>query len=252
MMAHSHNTCQFQYGAAPSYEQFGLTEAAYNEEKVNRERIKNGPNTGLYGALLFFLAGVPLTMIHNKHPEIAIALFIIFIVGLIYYDITTKKKLKSLPITPNYDQYNEALERWLVSQDGFWRNVSGREFEYRVASLFHHLGYTAILTPGSNDGGVDIILQRGGEKYAVQCKCHKNPSGPKDARELYGAMIANDYNKGILVNPSGFTKGVHTFARDKPIDLINIDWLIQKAREINMPVGTITTLHLGSQGQLLR
>ena len=45
-----------------------------------------------------------------------------------------------------------------------------RKFEFLVADLFQNLGYKAKVTPGSNDGGKDIILRKGRETKFVEVK----------------------------------------------------------------------------------
>lgn len=117
--------------------------------------------------------------------------------------------------------------------------------------MYFHLGYHVTLTPASNDGGIDIILEKNGITYAVQCKCHKNPSGPKDARELFGAMVGSSYHKGMLINPSGFTKGVYAFVKDKPIELIDINNLQDKAMSLSVLLTELIGVHIEGKGHVL-
>lgn len=218
----------------PRPENFGLTAELIATEEENRKIIKAGPHiwTGLgltaICILTFFLWAFAA---HTAIIVIVIALGLFF-VGDKY--AIQYEKIKNITINPAYDAYLKAKELWTISQNEYWTNINGREFEYRVADLLKKHGYSVILTPATNDGGVDIIIKEGSVKIAVQCKCHKNPIGPKDARELYGVMCSRDngFTSGILICPSGFTKGVYEFVAGKPIRLIELRGLIQLAQNV--------------------
>ncbi|MCS0601521.1 restriction endonuclease [Streptomyces sp. LP11] len=98
------------------------------------------------------------------------------------------------------------------------------EFESLVADLFRAMGMRAVTTQRSNDGGVDVDALdpapiRGG-KIVVQVKRYRNTVPPTAVRDLYGTVQDAGANKGVLVTTSGFGPGSHTFARGKPLELI--------------------------------
>ncbi len=49
-------------------------------------------------------------------------------------------------------------------------NMSGEQFERYVNELLKAQGYKTEMTPARNDYGVDIVAERDGDRYAVQCK----------------------------------------------------------------------------------
>ena len=55
-------------------------------------------------------------------------------------------------------------------------------------------------------------------------------SWPGVVRDLYGAMKHANAKRAILVCPSGFTKGVKKFVKNKQIDLIDMGGIIQLSR----------------------
>lgn len=67
-------------------------------------------------------------------------------------------------------------------------NMSWQEFEALVGEAFRHKGYVVTETGGGGaDGGVDLILRKGGENFLVQCKQWKAYKvGVDVVRELYG------------------------------------------------------------------
>lgn len=70
--------------------------------------------------------------------------------------------------------------------------MSRQEFEMLVGEAFRLLGYRVVETGGGGpDGGVDLVLIRGTEKFLVQCKQWKATRvGVDVVRELYGVMAA--------------------------------------------------------------
>ena len=105
--------------------------------------------------------------------------------------------------------------------------MSGAEFERFVADVFQRQGYTAELTGASGDHGIDIILRKLGQVVAVQCKQWDNAIGEPVLRDFYGAMVNAGVNTGFVVTSSNFTAQAETFAQNKPINLYDIDALIQ-------------------------
>ena len=70
-------------------------------------------------------------------------------------------------------------------------NVSWREFELLVGEAFRLQGYRVTEIGGAGaDGGVDLVLNKGNEKFFVQCKQWKAYKvSVTVVRELYGVMV---------------------------------------------------------------
>ncbi len=99
------------------------------------------------------------------------------------------------------------------------------EFENLVSNLFAKWGLDTKLTRSTKDGGVDAIAfdTRAflGGKFVIQAKRYKNTVGVSAVRDLYGTMLNEGANKGILVTTSGYGPDAFNFAKDKPIELID-------------------------------
>src|SRR5579883_1851594 len=65
-----------------------------------------------------------------------------------------------------------------------------RHFEQLVGETFRRKGYTVEETGlGGSDGGVDLILSRGGRRVLVQCKhWRRRQVGVNVVREMYGLL----------------------------------------------------------------
>ena len=103
------------------------------------------------------------------------------------------------------------------------------EFEHLVRELFdlefNKNGGEVKITQASRDGGVDAIAFdpdpiRGG-KIVIQAKRYTNTVGVSAVRDLYGTVINEGANKGILITTSDYGSDSYNFAKGKPITLLN-------------------------------
>ncbi len=99
------------------------------------------------------------------------------------------------------------------------------EFENLVSNLFGRMGLDTRQTRSSRDGGVDCIAFDTrpvlGGKVVIQAKRYSNTVGVSAVRDLYGTMMNEGANKGILVATSSYGPDAYDFAKDKPIELID-------------------------------
>lgn len=103
------------------------------------------------------------------------------------------------------------------------------EFEHLVRELFelefNVNGGEVKITQASRDGGVDAVAFdpdpiRGG-KIVIQAKRYTNTVGVSAVRDLYGTVINEGANKGILITTSDYGTDSYNFAKGKPITLLN-------------------------------
>lgn len=103
------------------------------------------------------------------------------------------------------------------------------EFEHLVRQVFEwefsDKGGEVNVTQSSRDGGVDAIVFdpdpiRGG-KIIIQAKRYTNTVPVSAIRDLYGTIINEGANKGILITTSDYGPDSYKFAQGKPITLLN-------------------------------
>ncbi len=106
---------------------------------------------------------------------------------------------------------------------GALNGMSWQEFEMLVGEVFRQRGCTVTETGGGGaDGGIDLVLRKGGEKFLVQCKQWKAYKvGVTTIRELYGVMAAEGAAGGFVVTSGVFTHEAKSFAAGKNIGLID-------------------------------
>jgi restriction system protein len=112
-------------------------------------------------------------------------------------------------------------------------DMSWRDFEKLVGEYFRRKGFSVIETGGGGaDGGVDLMLIRGMDRYVVQCKqwCARQV-GVAPVRELFGVMSANGAVGGYVVTSGVFTDEAKRFADGREIELIAGEQLARLIRE---------------------
>lgn len=97
------------------------------------------------------------------------------------------------------------------------------EFEKLVGEGFRMQGYTVEeIGGGGADGGVDLVLRRGGEKFLVQCKQWRAYRvGVDVVRQLYGVMAARGAAGGFVVTSGRYTDEAVDFAAGRNVQLID-------------------------------
>ena len=64
--------------------------------------------------------------------------------------------------------------------------MEGHDFEYFCADLLEDHGFKSVeVTRGSGDYGVDVLAEKEGVTYAVQCKRYDGPVGVKAVQEAH-------------------------------------------------------------------
>lgn len=108
------------------------------------------------------------------------------------------------------------------------------KFEVLIRDLiqkeFGGNGSTVEVTRASRDAGVDAIAFdedpiRGG-KFVIQAKRYNNLVPVSAVRDLYGTVVNEGAVKGILVTTSYYGPDAVSFAKDKPLTLINGEQLL--------------------------
>jgi restriction system protein len=112
-------------------------------------------------------------------------------------------------------------------------SLAWQEFESLVGEGFRQRAFQVQERGGAGpDGGIDLILHKGHEKFLVQCKQWRAQQvGVSIVRELYGVMAAEHAAGGYVVTSGRFTKDAIEFAKGRNIELVNgsqLDSLLAK------------------------
>ena len=112
-------------------------------------------------------------------------------------EITNKEK-------PTNDASNAYEELGFTQID----KMEGHQFEYYCAELLRKNDFENVeITKGSGDQGIDILAQKDGIKYAIQCKCYSSDLGNKPVQEAFaGKSVYRCHVAAVLTNRF-FTQG---------------------------------------------
>lgn len=100
--------------------------------------------------------------------------------------------------------------------------MSWQDFEYLVGEYFRRRKFNVEETRSGADGGVDLIVTKGMEKYIVQCKHWKAYKvGVNVVRELLGVMVGVGATGGFVVTSGEFTKDATDYAKANNILLLD-------------------------------
>lgn len=98
-------------------------------------------------------------------------------------------------------RYRQRHRRHLIIDE-----MEGHEFEYYCADLLKDRGFLEVeVTSGSRDFGVDILAEKDGVTYAIQCKCYTTPVGVSAVQEAYAGRDYYDRMVGAVLTNQYFT-----------------------------------------------
>lgn len=92
--------------------------------------------------------------------------------------------------------------------------LDGPEFEAYVALVLEDNGFKHVaLTKGSGDQGVDILAERNGKTYAIQCKNYEGTVGNFAVQEAYTGAQFYGCDAAAVICPGEFTRGAKELAQ---------------------------------------
>lgn len=84
--------------------------------------------------------------------------------------------------------------------------LEGHDFEFFCADLLKAQGFIGVeVTRGSGDFGVDILAEKDGITYAIQCKRYASPIGVEAVLRTYGGLAYYDRMVGVVMTNQYFT-----------------------------------------------
>jgi len=101
-------------------------------------------------------------------------------------------------------------------------DIDHEGFEKYVAEIFRLSGHKVQIHGRQRDHGIDLIIHlKNGEKWVTQCKQWSGAVGEPAVRDLFGAMHHAKADRAALITTGSFTSQARTWAKGKPIELID-------------------------------
>ena len=136
-----------------------------------------------------------------------------------------KKMLKISTVPPVLDTFElQTVDR-----------MDGHAFEFWCAELLKKNGFENVeVTPGSGDQGVDVLAEKDGIKYAIQCKCYSSDLGNAPVQEVTAGKMVYNCQIGAVMTNRYFTKGAMDAAAATGVLLWDREKLQQMISATNM------------------
>ena len=110
--------------------------------------------------------------------------------------------------------------------------LEGHDFEYYCADLLRNGGYQNVrVTRASGDFGVDILAERDGITYGIQCKRYDRPIGVFAVQQVYAGKDFYHLMAGAVMTNQTFTPAAHTMAERLNILLWDRSFIQELERE---------------------
>ena len=111
--------------------------------------------------------------------------------------------------------------------------MAGHDFEYWCADLLRKNEFKNVeVTKGSGDQGVDVLAEKGGIKYAIQCKCYSSDLGNTPIQEVEAGRIFYGCHVGVVMTNRYFTKGAKELAEKTNTLLWDRDFLFSLSKNV--------------------
>ena len=158
------------------------------------------------------------TLIEDETPAskyIAFPIAVLICLYLTYLPLKAANKLKhkmndseytytSCDCCPDYSSDQYTIDN--PNDVEYIDYMEGHDFEYFCAGLLMKNGFTNVnVTPGSGDQGVDILAEKFGVRYAIQCKNYASKLGNTPIQEVNAGKMFYKCDIGVVLTNSTFT-----------------------------------------------
>ena len=141
----------------------------------------------------------------------------------------------SEPIIPTPETFSEPVPKPdpEVPQLPVYDTMEGHDFEYYCADLLRNDGFHNVeVTQGSGDQGIDILAEKAGIRYGIQCKCYSNNIGNKAVQEAFAGKTFYHCHVAAVLTNRYFTRAAKQLAEKDQVllwDRDELERLVQNA-----------------------
>lgn len=99
-------------------------------------------------------------------------------------------------------------------------SMNGIEFESYCSKLLQQNGFKNVRrTPASGDQGVDILAEKGGVRYAIQCKRYMTPVSNSAVQEVFAGRMLYGCDVAVVMTNSSFRQSAIELAMATNVQL---------------------------------
>ena len=149
-------------------------------------------------------------------------------------DLKSKLMLRISEVTDVFSDYSKSavgikvLASVTTSQISLIDQMDGPAFEQFIVALLRKSGYENVQsTGGSGDQGVDVLAEKEGVRYAIQCKRYSHALGNTPVQEVNAGCQHYGCHVGVVVTNNYFTAGAKELAASCKVLLWDREKLIE-------------------------
>ena len=149
--------------------------------------------------------------------EILFVVFIVMLVIIIVEFMLIRRLIKHIrSLKPRYKLTRYRFKRLNFNNKSLkiLDSLDGVQFEDLCCELLNVLGYTKIRkTRVTGDFGLDIICEKDGLKYGIQCKCYSSSIGIDAVQQAYSGCAYYKCDVPVVMSNMYFTDASQELAR---------------------------------------
>ena len=116
-------------------------------------------------------------------------------------------------------------------------DMDGHDFEYFCAEVLRQNEFKNVrVTRGSGDQGVDILANKDGKSYAIQCKNYASRVGNKPVQEVFAGKVFYKCDIAAVITNSTFTQGAIDLANATDVILWDRNQLMYMLGRCDKPI----------------
>lgn len=122
------------------------------------------------------------------------------------------KKRDALELEKELIEYENDIKTKAFNENLFsytniqYDSMTGEDFEKYCADILSNNGFSKIqLTKSSGDQGADILAEKDGIRFAIQCKCYNKPVGNSAVQQIIAGKDFYNCHIGIVMTNQFFT-----------------------------------------------
>jgi len=105
--------------------------------------------------------------------------------------------------------------------------MEGFGFERYVGELFQKFDFNVVVTKKSQDFGCDVVLEKNGDRIAIQTKRSTDKVSLKAVQEIVASLKKYDARIGVVISNAKFTKSARQLAKINDVVMINRNALLR-------------------------
>ena len=113
-------------------------------------------------------------------------------------------------------------------------NMDGHDFEYYCADILRKNGFCNVeVTQGSGDHGIDVLAEKDGISYAIQCKCYSSNIGNAAIQQAHTGKSLYRKDIAVVMTNRFFTQQAINEANELGVklwDRTKLNEMIEKAK----------------------